>query len=372
MNHLDKTINIMSAKHEKKEQVKKTWEELLSETIAAFGEAPIALGNEDFELERISLFDNCLSIYIPKYFKEMSLEHINLKYINQLKPNPVYENIKGSINIGFLLIEEVVVEKSQLIEIRNIMKNSFVKLNPSSKIFDYGDFIANEENQIAYYTFDNAVLDGQMYNLVFITLLGEKTLVCNMNCLKKDKETIKLLFYGIMKTVKIENHNIKENATSTKETELEKSSEEEIKPQKELTPTAEQLQNRLFFEPEKLITLHKILDFEVEIPDGYTIEKGIYGTTYERPKYKNIDIIICENQNGETPLNNIYAIDKDKNFLWSVQNKEIDFENTNYTPFFRGGLRGENRIYAVDEDNSIYLINSFDGTIVYKETRPKI
>jgi len=337
MEYLDKRIAKMVNKSNKKEKIKKTWEEQLAEIIKTIPKSSINLGNEDFELKELLLFDDRFSIYVPKKFTEMPLEHIKQKYIHELKPQLVYENEKRTINIGFFVIEEK-IEQSQIIEIRNIMKNSFIKLNPSSKIFDDGEFTICE-NKIAYYSFDSAALDGQIFNLVFITSLDEKMLVCNLNCLKKDMEKMKPLFYGIMKTTKIKNIILKE-----KEEVLEKQIDEQLEP------------IQLVFDQKQLLNLPTIATLSI----------------------RDYNIFICKNENGDTPLNNMYALNNEGEFIWSINLVEdgINKPLPNKNPFIGIEKRGEFALLGLDEEESLaeigYYIGVSTGKVLYSMNMEKL
>ncbi|MCL2610137.1 MAG: hypothetical protein FWE02_00495 [Defluviitaleaceae bacterium] len=201
MEHLDKRIATITNKHNKKEKIKKTWEEQLSEIVESIPKLHIELNGKDIEMKQLSLLNDSFLIYIPKDFFEIPLDTIKKNYPYEARPQSVYQNKRDTINIGFTIIEDI-VEETELTSLRDIMKNSFIKINPASKILDDGDFLQNEK-MVVYYTFSSFALDGQNYNLLFLTLVGSNLLICSLNCIKKDMDKIKPLFYGIMKTIEI-------------------------------------------------------------------------------------------------------------------------------------------------------------------------
>ncbi|MCL1935154.1 MAG: hypothetical protein FWF57_02085 [Defluviitaleaceae bacterium] len=362
MEELDKRIAIISNKYDKKETIKKTWEEQLSQTIEEIRSLHIELDRENTELEQLSFFNDSFSVYMPKDFKEVPLEIKKQKYQYEQRPQIIYQNKKGTVNIGFS-VAEIAETKEELINLRNGMKNSFVSVSPSSKIFDTGDFTINE-NHIAYYTFNSYAVGGQMFNLIFIAFLGSKGedknkfLICNLNCLQKDMEKFKPFFYGFMNTIEI-----KEVTSAKEETELMEEEQEETPIEKQIfIPTDEKLKERVFFKKENLLNLSIIKTFKVEIGSNYNDmlrkNEGVY-----------IDVFICKNEYGETPLNNIYALNEDGEICWTVQSEQTRVEKTNYSPFIKGGIRAKDHIYAVDEDNSIYTISTNNGEILTKEVR---
>jgi len=157
------------------------------------------------EMEQRSFFDKSFFIYMPKYFKEMNKSHIRSKYPNENRPKLLFTNSTDTINIGINTIadkEEKFVEED-VKEFRNIMMESFFATSPSSKALDKGDFKKDGKPLVAYYCFDSYAIGGPMYNLIFVTLLGEAILIVSINCVMKDIEKYKLLFYGIMHTANV-------------------------------------------------------------------------------------------------------------------------------------------------------------------------
>lgn len=202
MEHLDGRIIDITTRGVQEQKKIKEWEDQLAEIVEEISQLKVRLGGLDMEMKEYILFDNKFTILIPSDFIEMDIKHIKQKYPNKSRPQLIFRNKKDTVNIGFTIINENTPEED-LPGVRDIMKSAFLSVNPASTILDEGDF-RQYENTVAFYTFPSFAIGGQMYNLIFITLVGGSLLVCNLNCLKKDMETYKLLFYGIMKTVKAE------------------------------------------------------------------------------------------------------------------------------------------------------------------------
>ncbi|MCL2610783.1 MAG: hypothetical protein FWE02_03795 [Defluviitaleaceae bacterium] len=320
MEHLDKRIATIANKHNKKETIKKTWEEQLSEMVEDIHKLNIELDRENTEMKQLSLFDDNVLIYMPKNFVEMPLNNLKTMYPTESRPQLMYQNDINTINIGFL-VTEIPESKEELLNLRNDSKKELIALSPSSKIFDMGDFII-DETHIAYYTFNSYAVGGQMFNLVFFAFLvdkasnGNKFLLCNLNCLQKDMNTMKSFFYGIMKTIEIKKivHTEQEETTEHNEQEAEKQ---------------EELEEQLIFEKEQLLSLSVTSTLSI----------------------RDYRIFICKNENGETPLNNIYALNEEGEFLWAVNNfSEGSFKSLpNKKPFISMEERGLYAIMGLDE-----------------------
>jgi len=200
MEHLDERVIGMISRGEKEMEKQKDWDERLAEITAEIPLLKLTQKGLEMEMTEYLLFDKKFTIYIPSDFVKMESKHIKQKYPHESRPHLIYRNKKDTINIGFTIINES-VDEEDLPGLRDVMKNAFLSVNPASTILDQGDF-KQGDNSIVYYTFPSFAIGGQMYNLLFVTIMGGRVLVCNLNCLKKDMETYKLLFYGIMKTVK--------------------------------------------------------------------------------------------------------------------------------------------------------------------------
>ena len=204
---MDEKIIEMIRKNKVAGDQEDSWEEQLDQFIIDIKNLEIELEGELTELEKISFFDERLSAYMPKIFKEMPEFMKKKKYLAENRPQFIYHNKKKTVNIGFTLAE-IDEGKDQLLVLRDGMKDALVTVHPTTKIYDSGDFF-NDENQVAYYTFNSHAIGGQMFNLIYITFLEwnteekNKVLVGSLNCLKKDMEKLKLFFYGFMNSIEV-------------------------------------------------------------------------------------------------------------------------------------------------------------------------
>jgi len=199
MEHLDERIISIVKKVEQKLQKQLSWEDQVESIVKSIPRLHVTQNELDIEMKKLVLFDQKLEAYIPNDYLEMDIEDVKAKYPHDARPKIIYRNKKDTVNIGFNILEEGVPD-DELLSIRDVMKNAFLAISPSSTILDEGDFIQSK-SKAAYYSFNSFAIGGQMYNLLFVSQFGSKSLlICNFNCLKKDMDVHKLLFYGIMKT----------------------------------------------------------------------------------------------------------------------------------------------------------------------------
>jgi len=202
---IDEQIIAILEERKKSLELQKSKEEQIEEIIKQIKEDnKVTTDKLDLEMEQHHFFNKSFSMYMPKYFEEMSEEHVNIKYPNANRPKILYTDSNSVVDICLNLLEEETWTKEQVVEFRNVMATAFLSTSPSSKIFDMGQFALEEEIPVAYYAFDSYAIGGSMYNLIFITLLGDKILIVSMNCPQKEMEQYELLFYGIMHTTTIE------------------------------------------------------------------------------------------------------------------------------------------------------------------------
>ncbi|MDR1066032.1 MAG: hypothetical protein LBL35_01170 [Clostridiales bacterium] len=183
------------------EQNKKNQEDqdrLLEDMIEQIKNLHVSLNELDMDMTESLFFDGEIKMRIPADFIKMPAKAAKVKYPVESRPQIIYMDKKDSVNIGLNHTQENVKEED-VVSVRDYMIAAYSAVNPASKITDKGHFMSGE-HAIAYYSFENFVIGGQMYNLVFILSLKGKLFACNLNCLKKDTERMKPLFYGIMKT----------------------------------------------------------------------------------------------------------------------------------------------------------------------------
>jgi len=170
--------------------------------IKQIREGIITLVEPHIKMERRTFLNDSFTISIPKEFDFMDDGMAKIKYPNESRPGIIFTNRQDTVNIGLNYVEQA-LEDEDVTAFRDVMKNAVISIHPSSKIMDTGDF-NTDKHTVAYYTFPNHVIGGQMYNLFFALTINKKVLVCNLNCLKKDMDKWMPIFYGIMHTIQID------------------------------------------------------------------------------------------------------------------------------------------------------------------------
>jgi len=204
MEHFDEElINMVNNSKKQKElslEVQK-FEEDLKNVIEQIKSGIVKINDLNIRMDKKTFFNELFSIYIPEDLKKMPDNIAKIKYPSESRPKIIFTNKKDTLNIGINYSEQE-LKNDEVYVFRDVMKDAFMAINPSSEVSDSGELEIGNTN-IGYYAFPSFALGGQMYNLVFVLSLQGKALVCNMNCLKKDMKENELLFYGIMNTIGI-------------------------------------------------------------------------------------------------------------------------------------------------------------------------
>jgi hypothetical protein len=166
-----------SAKTEKKKA--ETKEQLISQVI--YKNKPVSI-----ILQNLSLLNGKLIIDLPKGFDIMGKEMLDIKYPSSNRPTLVYTNENGTINFAFNHTNND-IPKDKLPEILPAFVKQFSSIYPQIEWFKKGvekfkgkDFVVLE--------FITPAIDSKIYNLMYVTVLEGKMLMCTFNCLESQKE----------------------------------------------------------------------------------------------------------------------------------------------------------------------------------------
>ncbi len=154
------------------------------------------------ELEKKSLLDNKIQLKIPKYFDIMSEEMMKVKYPSEGRPNLIYSDETGGINIGLSLTPSEASQELIPAYVNNFVQN-FKNAYPTAKWKDKGVKLINGK-KIGYLELITPAEDTQIYNLIFFTDLEEKLLLCTFNCTKKDMNEWTPIAKEIMNSIEVE------------------------------------------------------------------------------------------------------------------------------------------------------------------------
>lgn len=153
------------------------------------------------DLHTKSLLNGKVELKIPKDFKIMSDEMMKIKYPSERRPNLVYTNISGGINIALNLTNNK-ANQNTMLPYKDNFVNTFKNLYPSA---DWKNSGVKEINgrKVGYLELITPAVDTKIYNLIFFTDLDGQLLLCTFNCSEKSIKEWEPTAKEIMKSLKI-------------------------------------------------------------------------------------------------------------------------------------------------------------------------
>lgn len=146
---------------------------------------------EKLLLEEKELYDDKIKIILPKNFKIMDKDLVASKYTLSNSPDYVYTSEDTTVNFNFSL-EKVEILNDEVEEIRDIVLNEFKRIYPASNMENI-EIIETEGKKIGTFSFVLPVLDGDLFNKIYLVPLKIGLLILTFSCdifQKKEWENI--------------------------------------------------------------------------------------------------------------------------------------------------------------------------------------
>jgi len=150
-------------------------------------ESGIYAGEELITFAQLTLPDSEISIFIPDQFILMPDQIKNMKYPSKDAPDIVLTSIDSVINIGFNVLPIQINEgdtKAMSLQFQDALKN----VNPSIKIKNAEELVTEKGYEVNRFEFKGYVLDGQIYNQMYMIKLKKTVLHSIFNCPMNVKE----------------------------------------------------------------------------------------------------------------------------------------------------------------------------------------
>jgi len=135
------------------------------------------------DLEVKSLMDGKIELKIPKDFKIMSKEMLELKYPRGNPPTLVYTNESGGINVAMNHTKSKATQDN-LGEFKEYLVKTFKSGFPSAEWKDTGFEVINGK-KVGYIEVITPAIDTKIYNLLFFTDVDGRLMLCTFNCTEK-------------------------------------------------------------------------------------------------------------------------------------------------------------------------------------------
>ncbi|ALA40561.1 hypothetical protein [Paenibacillus peoriae] len=148
------------------------------------------------------LVDERISITMPKSFRDMPIDEQLLKYPSHHRPDFIFTNEAGTINLTFKHTESPL----QIEELENFTDEMAQVVKQTQKLTEWfgHEVLEVGENRIGYCEFMTPVWNARMYNLSFFTVLEGRALMCAFNCTEEEIVSWKPVARSMLLTLKIE------------------------------------------------------------------------------------------------------------------------------------------------------------------------
>lgn len=142
-----------------------------------------ALPADEPELEQYAFFEGKLSILIPKGFKPMDEETLKLKYPSAARPNLVYTNERGSVNVAINHTKSVLSPK-QLAAFHKAAEAQYKKQYPTAKWFR-SEIIEIHGKECVVLELRTPAIDTDIRNLILATSVDDRLMLISFNVTKE-------------------------------------------------------------------------------------------------------------------------------------------------------------------------------------------
>lgn len=159
----------------KKNEIK---EQLISQVVYQEKQAPVIL-------QKLNLLDGKLIVSLPDNFGLMSKEMLTAKYPASNRPTLVYTNQNGTINFAFNHTFND-IPKGKLPEVLPVFVQQFNSIYPQIEWFKKDVEMVNGRDFVVL-EFITPATDSKIYNIMYVTVLEGRMLMCSFNCLESQK-----------------------------------------------------------------------------------------------------------------------------------------------------------------------------------------
>jgi len=153
------------------------------------------------ELEKKSILNNKVDILMPKGFEIMSEEMAKLKYPGERRPTLIYTDEKGLVNVAFNHTMSK-ASQEQVEAYKETLVTTFKNVYPSASWKSSGVEVINGR-KVAYIELVTTAIDTNIYNLIFLTDLDDRLLLCTFNCVESSQEEWETPAHQIMNSLNI-------------------------------------------------------------------------------------------------------------------------------------------------------------------------
>ena len=143
----------------------------------------VVIRGSNIPFDEREIIENRLFMTVPTEFALLPQELAKTKYPNENRPDIIFSNEIGSINITFSLTGDP-LKDDDVKGTGEHLQQIIIKMNPSCGIIS--SEVIEENVRIGYFDFISPAIDGEIYNLMFIFSLEGEFILGTFNCMHQD------------------------------------------------------------------------------------------------------------------------------------------------------------------------------------------
>ena len=124
----------------------------------------------------ILLFGDAVSVSLPAAFQPMGEESAALKYPSVHRPEAIYSCDEGAVAITFDLSDAEASPEDIPVTLLGL-RSSIKRLHPANTFFEH-----EVEENTGWFDYRSYAIDGDLYNILFISVIGGKLLLGSFSC----------------------------------------------------------------------------------------------------------------------------------------------------------------------------------------------
>lgn len=163
----------------------------------------IIMKGKFLKFHEVLFFNDELSALIPESFHEMPAKMAKIKYPSENRPQVIQSNEDGSVNFAFSRLNSL-IPPDQMRTIGTAIKSMIARVQPAAVFYEEKEEPL-ENTQIEWFDFKGYAIDSQIYNLIFVTSMGNRLILGIFNCLFADCEEWKPIAHQMMLSLKKHN-----------------------------------------------------------------------------------------------------------------------------------------------------------------------
>ena len=192
---MDEIINEVEEVREIKE--KEEIDLLVSEIL----DGETLIDEKPMEFEENYIYNESISVFLPKDFDLMNDELVKIKYPSNNRPNIIMSDTAGIYSFMFNHTDSKLKE-TEIKEFTNTMKQILTRSN-SSIIFKANGLKEINGKEFGFLEFISPALDYDIYNLMYFVSFEGRALIIGFNCIKDLSNSWKNVAKAVFETLKI-------------------------------------------------------------------------------------------------------------------------------------------------------------------------